>query len=160
MQKEKSQRPIDRFPFSRLGTSYFAEQSYCEKRVELWLRNPGSLVSVPAEIEKKLPEAKLQEELAACGTEFHESISRGAIPASESEVEKMLQVGQSLVLAESTFQCSYHGLSLIGRPDAICFEGQKSVLCIGIQSYELQSTSTESSGATTALRLSSRAAKF
>lgn len=68
MKKVKFERPLDRFPFSRIGVSYFAEQAYCEKRVELWLRNPSSLVSVPAEIEKVLPEAKLQEELAACGT--------------------------------------------------------------------------------------------
>src|ERR1700674_4716273 len=103
MKKVKFERPLDRFPFSRIGVSYFAEQAYCEKRVELWLRNPSSLVSVPAEIEKGLPEARLQEELAACGTEFHESISRGAMPASESEVEEMLRAGQSLVLAESSF---------------------------------------------------------
>lgn len=129
MKKVRFESPLDRFPFSRIGVSYFAEQAYCEKRVELWLRNPGSLVSVPADIEKELPEANLQEELAACGTEFHESISRGAKPASEPEVEEMLRAGQSLVLAESSFQGDYHGLPLIGQPDAICFEGQ-NVSCV------------------------------
>lgn len=129
MKKEKIEHPLDRFPFPRIGVSYFAEQAYCEKRVELWLRNPSSLVSVPAEIEKEIPEVKLQEELAACGTEFHESISRGAMPASMSEIEEMLRAGQSLVLSESSFQGDYHGLPLIGQPDAICFEGQK-VPCV------------------------------
>jgi len=126
MKKEKFEPPLDRFPFSRIGVSYFAEQAYCEKRVELWLRNPSSLVSVPAEIEQETPEAKLQEALAACGTEFHESMSRGAMSGPMSEIEEMLQAGQSLVLAESSFQGDYHDLPLIGQPDAICFEGQKA----------------------------------
>lgn len=51
MKKESSELPLYRFPFPRIGISYFAEQAYCEKRVKLWLRNLGRLVSVPAEIE-------------------------------------------------------------------------------------------------------------
>jgi hypothetical protein len=47
MKKEQFERRLDRFPFSRTGVSYFAEQASCEKRVELWLQNPSSLVSVP-----------------------------------------------------------------------------------------------------------------
>lgn len=129
MSQESIERPLDRFPFPRIGISYFAEQAYCEKRIELWLRTPGSLVSVPAEIERDSPEAKLQEELADYGTEFHESMSRSTLQLSDSQFEKGLRTGQSITLAESSFQGDYHGLPLIGQPDAICFDGMRAT-CI------------------------------
>jgi PD-(D/E)XK nuclease superfamily protein/PASTA domain-containing protein len=126
MKKEPLVHPLDHFPFPRIGISYFAEQAYCEKRVELWLRNPGNLVSVPAEIDQDTPEAKSQEELASRGKEFHESMVCGALSVSASEVEKKRRAGQSITLAEPSFQGDYDGLPLIGRPDAILFEGMRA----------------------------------
>jgi hypothetical protein len=126
MKKKSVVRPLDQFPFPRIGISYFAEQAYCEKRVELWLRNPGSLVSVPAEIAQVTPEAELQEELAFRGKEFHESMACGALSVSASEVEERLTAGESFTLAEPSFQGDYRGLPLIGRPDAIVFDGMRA----------------------------------
>ena len=104
----------------------FAEQAYCEKRIERSLRSPRNLVSVPAELDLDSPEAKSQEELASGGKDFHESISHGAWSVSVSELENGLRAGQSIALAESSFQGDYDGLPLIGQPDAILFEGMRA----------------------------------
>lgn len=125
MKTENFVRPLDHFPFPRIGISYFAEQAYCEKRVELWLRNPGNLVSVPAEIDRDIPEAKSQEELACRGKEFHESMACGASSVSTSALEDGLRAGQSVAVAEPSFQGDYDGLPLIGQPDAILFLGTR-----------------------------------
>ncbi|HXG67814.1 MAG TPA: PD-(D/E)XK nuclease family protein [Blastocatellia bacterium] len=122
-------RPIDRYPHSLLGISHIAEQAYCEQMVDLWLQNPGSLTSVPAIYEERLeevPEARRQVDLAGGGTQFHESVSSAAAPASWDEIKEMLRSGHSLTMLESRLQGSYDSLALVGRPDAVCFDGWKA----------------------------------
>jgi hypothetical protein len=126
MKKESVGRPLDHFPFPRIGISYFAEQSYCEKRVELWLRNPSNVISIPAEIDLDSPEAKTQEELVSRGKEFHESVACEPLAVATSKVEEGVHAEQSITLAESSFQADYDGLPLIGRPDAVLFEGMRA----------------------------------
>lgn len=119
-------RPIDRFPHQSLGVSYIAQQAYCEQMIDLWLQNPGGLISVPAIFEERieqLPEAKRQIELADQGTEFHDSISSSAVSISWDEIKEMLKSGQSLTLLETSLQGGYEDLPIVGRPDAICFDG-------------------------------------
>ena len=110
MKKESLIRPLDRFPFPRIGIWYFAEQAYSERCPELWRRNPGNLVSVPAEIALNSSEAKSEEDLTSRGKEFHKSMACGTLPVTTSEIMKGLQAGKSIRLAEPFFQGDYDGL--------------------------------------------------
>lgn len=125
MKRKKSERPLDRFPYSEIGVSYFAEQAYCEKRVELWLQNPttSGLVSVPAALEG-LPEAQNQEDLVTSGKEFHEAVESASTPLSSSEIAQAVQLGRSFALAESRLTGEYRGVRLRGRPDHVFFDGR------------------------------------
>src|SRR6267142_4320669 len=116
MKKEKFERPLDRFPFPRIGVSYFAEQAYCEKRVELWLRNPtaNGIVSVPAALESG-PEAQNQEDLLASGKDFHEALEDASVPLSSSEKAKAVELGWPFAEAESRLTGKYRGIKLRGR---------------------------------------------
>jgi CRISPR/Cas system-associated exonuclease Cas4 (RecB family) len=127
MQKKKSERPLDRFPYSEVGVSYFAEQAYCEKRVELWLDNPtaSGLVSVPAAFEG-LPEAQCQEDLVTSGKEFHEAVERVSTPLSSAEIAQAVQLGHSFALSESRLTGEHKGVRLRGRPDHVFFDGQQA----------------------------------
>ena len=119
----KPVRPWDLFPGETLGASYLAEQAYCEKRVELWLGNPGSLVSVPREIEGEGPAALLQEELADIGSQFHQGVSERAPVVTPVEVRKRLAAGEQLILLESGLSGKHRTIPLGGVPDAVCFQG-------------------------------------
>jgi hypothetical protein len=114
MKRKKSQRPLDRFPYSEIGVSYFAEQAYCEKRVELWLQNPttSGLVSVPAALEG-LPEAQDQEDLVTSGKEFHEAVESASTPLSSSEIAKAVQLGRSFALTDSNQLQTSHRVQLL-----------------------------------------------
>lgn len=122
--------PWDRYPFEALGASYFAEQAYCEKRVDLWLKDPGDLVSIPKQIEGKVPGAVFQQELADVGTQFHQSTSDKAAPISRSDLKAQLRAGKSVILVESAFSASYRKLPLAGVPDAVCFDGRNAACVI------------------------------
>lgn len=125
----ENMRPIDRYKHPLLGISLIAEQAYCEQMVDLWLQNPSRLTSVPAIYEERIeefPEAKRQVALAGGGTQFHESVSSTAVPASWNEIKEMLRSGRSLTMLESRLQGSYDSLALVGRPDAVCFDGWKA----------------------------------
>ena len=127
MKRTKSDRPLDRFPYSEVGVSYFAEQAYCEKRVELWLQNPTTtgLVSVPAALEG-LPEAQDQADLISSGKEFHAAVESATTPLSPSKVAQAVQRGRSFALAESRLTGEYRGVRLRGRPDHLFFDGQNA----------------------------------
>jgi len=120
---KKPVRPWDLFPREALGASYLAEQAYCEKRVELWLGNPGSLVSVPRQIEGEGPAALLQEELADIGSQFHQGVSETAPVITPVEVRNRLAAGEQLILLESGLSAKYRTIPLGGVPDAVCFQG-------------------------------------
>jgi hypothetical protein len=122
--------PWDRYPLEALGASYFAEQAYCEKRVDLWLKDPGNLVSIPKQIEGKVPGAVFQQELADVGTQFHQAASDKAAPISRSDLKADLRAGKSVILVESPFSASYRKLPLAGVPDAVCFDGRNAACVI------------------------------
>lgn len=125
MKRKKSERPLDRFPYSEVGVSYFAEQAYCEKRVDLWLQNPTrtGLVSVPAALEGR-PEAQDQEDLITSGKEFHEAVESATKPLSPSEITQAVQLGRPFAEAESRLTGEYGGVRLRGRPDYVFFDGR------------------------------------
>jgi hypothetical protein len=124
IKNEKRKLPFDLYPYSSVGVSHFAEQAYCEKRVDLWLQNPTQgLVSVPSQVAEEMPEAKRIRELVDTGTEFHESITRGALPLHWEEAKEILRAGEALTLLEYSFKGGSHGLPVVGRPDAVCFNG-------------------------------------
>jgi hypothetical protein len=127
--RDEYKRPIDLHPFAALGVSYIAQQAYCEQMIDLWLKNPSRLISIPAAMEARLeevPEAKRQLQMAAQGAEFHDSVGGCGAPASWEEVKEVLRSGRSLTLLEAGLQGGYHGLPIVGRPDAICFDGWKA----------------------------------
>lgn len=125
MKRRKSERPLARFPYPEVGVSYFAEQAYCEKRVDLWLQNPTrtGLVSVPAELEGR-PEARDQEDLITSGKEFHEAVESAIKPLSSSEIARAVQLGSPFDLSESRLIGEYRGVRLRGRPDHVFFDGR------------------------------------
>jgi hypothetical protein len=138
--RDEYKRPIDLYPFRALGVSYIAEQAYCEQMIDLWLKNPSGLISIPAGMEARIeevPEAKRQLQLANRGTEFHDSVSSSGVPASWEEIKEILRSGRSLTVLESGLRGDYHGLPIAGRPDAICFDGWNT-------SYVLEYKVTES----------------
>jgi hypothetical protein len=122
--------PLDRYPFEALGASYFAEQAYCEKRVDLWLNDPGNLVAIPKRIEGKVSGAVLQQELADFGTQFHQSVSDNAAPIACADLRAKLRAGKSVTLLESAFSANYRKLRLAGVPDAVCFDGRDAACVI------------------------------
>lgn len=127
--RDEYKRPLDIYPFGALGVSYIAQQAYCEQMIDLWLKNPSGLISIPAGMEARIeevPEAKRQLQMADQGTEFHDSVSSSGSPASWEEIKELLRSGRSLTLLESGLQGDYHGLPIVGRPDAICFDGWKA----------------------------------
>lgn len=126
----RGKTPWSRFPQSSLGISYIAEQAYCEKRVDLWLESPGELVSIPMGFAGELPGILIQEELAKEGTNFHEAMSEGAKPISRKDLETKLKAGQKLVISEPTFRGTFSRLPLIGRPDAVFFDGNNAACII------------------------------
>ncbi len=118
--------PLTRYPHTLLGISYIAEQSYCEKRVDLWLDNPGDLVSVPAQARHDDPVVMLQEALADHGTAFHESVADAAQELKWDDIRLLLEVGCKLTLLEPPFQGTYESVPPVGRADAVCFDGLKA----------------------------------
>jgi CRISPR/Cas system-associated exonuclease Cas4 (RecB family) len=115
--------PWARYPLEALGASSFAEQAYCEKRVELWLDDPGKLISIPKRVEGTTPAATLRQEVADLGTQFHQSASEHAQPVARSQIMARLRAGESMTLVETAFSGAYGNLPLIGVPDVVCFRG-------------------------------------
>ncbi len=118
--------PWARYPFASLFAFYVAEQSYCEKRVELWLKNPGELISVPREAEQSSAEAVVQERLAFMGQRTHHELAAGAVPLQPEELAVRLQLGGRVWLVESPLRTNFRGIPLVGAPDAVCFEEGKA----------------------------------
>lgn len=121
----RKKTPWDRYPYPELRTTIIAEQSYCEKRVALWLKDPGDLVSVPRELEDH-PRAATQKLLSDLGTLGHAAISDQAQPVDPAQFTVRLAMGGRMWLAESKFSADFQGFPLAGIPDAVCFEDGKA----------------------------------
>jgi hypothetical protein len=122
--------PWTRYPFEALGPSYFAQQAYCEKQVELWLDDPGKLVSIPKRVEGKVLGAIVQQEVVDRGTQFHHSASEHVQLVARSQVLARLDAGESMALVETAFSGAYGDLPLVGIPDAVCFRGRDAACVI------------------------------
>lgn len=119
--------PWDSYPYESLWVSCVSEQAYCEKRVELWLKDPGDLVSVPRRLEQIDPGAVAQARLAANGKLGHGDLSAGAEAVQTAEILTRLALGQRFWLVESEFPGEFRGFPLLGKPDAICFGDGRAV---------------------------------
>lgn len=123
--------PFDRLPYPSLHVNEMAQQEYCEKMVDLWLENPATdRVSFPPELfEEKFESQELtqqvlkQEEHVALGTEFHKVMEKSDLELSWSKAIKLLKKGQSLTFLECNLKGSYNKLPILGRADAVCFDG-------------------------------------
>ncbi len=112
--------PWSRCPYSCLPVSLIAEHSYCEKRLELWLNDPGERVSVPRELENA-PEAARQEDAALAGRRAHERMAAAAVLVPREVAEEAARERQAIIV-ESGFAASFDGLPIKGIPDVACFD--------------------------------------
>ncbi len=109
--------PWSRYPYARLPVWLLAEHSYCEKRLELWLEDPGQRVSVPRDWEDT-PGASSQEGAAAAGKLAHALMAATAAVGPREAIEREGRV----YLAESPFSASFDGLPIAGVPDVACLD--------------------------------------
>ena len=119
----KVQTPWERFPFTVLPVSTIAEQCYCEHRVDLWLRAPGNMVSVPRSLEQTHGPPMRQIDLANAGTDFHERASQDVTRLSATELRKIVKHSPTVQLLESPLEGEFGSYPIAGVPDAVCFEG-------------------------------------
>jgi len=101
-----------------------AEHSYCEKRIELWLENPGERISVPRELEGAgIP----QERIALSGRTVHAALAAQAQPVEELttvalEMVSMRSAIVPVVLTELRLAATYKGLPIAGVPDDVIIQ--------------------------------------
>ena len=96
-----------------------AEQEYCEMKVDLELRHP--------EIEeqfRELPEAAEQIEALERGKEFHKEAASEAVPVPAEDLPRMILSRQPFTLVEFPLRGHFGKLPLIGRADALHFNGK------------------------------------
>jgi len=116
--------PWSRCPYPCLPVWLITEHSYCEKRLELWLNDPGERVSVPRKLEGTA-EAAGQEAAASAGREAHARMAAAAVPAPREVIEERAREGRVIVV-ESRFSASFDGLPIVGIPDVVCFDHGKA----------------------------------
>jgi hypothetical protein len=118
--------PWERFPLRVLPVSYIVEQCYCEHRVHLWLRKPGSRISIPRQLEGKPGPALRQQRLAEAGTAFHHqaAATSGTEPTliEYRELRALVRRSAYVQMLEVPLLASYMQFPIAGIPDAVCFE--------------------------------------
>lgn len=110
--------PIDLLPGPSVPVWRLATQEFCELKVDLELRHP--------EVEtrfRKIPEAAVQVEAMDLGKEFHADIASEAVPILAEEIPALIRARQPFTLAEFSLHGNYKNIPIIGRPDAIHFNG-------------------------------------
>lgn len=115
----KRRRPIDLLGGPSVPVYRMAEQEFCELKVDLELRHP--------EIQRDLrvlPEVAEQIEKIERGKEFHEALAVPAEPISVADVQLLVSSRRPFTLIESSLLGRFGSLPLIGRPDALHFEGE------------------------------------
>lgn len=100
---------------SAVGISTVAGQWYCEKKVDLSFRHREIPIGSPA---------------LASGVEGHEALSRDAEPVSAEAFEEALRRGETVTLQESGFEGRYLGVSILGVPDLVTFQGRSGRLLL------------------------------
>ncbi len=129
--------PWSRYPFPALRVWILAEQSYCEKRVDLWLEEPGERVSIPRQMEGT-DEAAALALAAASGREVHATAASQAAPIAPWWLSLLQATDRPYVLVETLFRAEFAGLPVEGIPDAAMFKGRAAELVLD---YKLSSAS-------------------
>lgn len=114
--------PWNRYPYPRLSTADIADQSYCEKRVHLWLQDPGRRISVPRQIEHMSLSALAHEALVDAGVELHQSIAGLAEPLAKEMLTEKIALGESTWVLETGWSAEFAGFPIGGVPDAVYFD--------------------------------------
>jgi hypothetical protein len=114
----KRRRPIDILEGLSVPVYRMAEQEFCELKVDLELRNPQIEDQLRA-----LPEVAEQLERVDRGKEFHAVVAAPAEPISADDLQKLISSRQPFTLIESSLRGRFGSLPLIGRPDAVHFDG-------------------------------------
>ena len=117
----KRRRPLDLLEGLSVPVYRMAEQEFCEMKVDLELRHPQIEDQLRA-----LPEVAEQLEGVGRGKEFHETVAAPAEPISADDLQKLVSSGQPFTLIESSLRGRFGSLPLIGRPDAVHFDGRGS----------------------------------
>lgn len=114
----KRRRPVDLLEGLSVPVYRMAEQEFCELKVDLELRHPQIEEQLRA-----LPEVAEQLEAIDRGKEFHEIVAAPAEPISADDLQKLVSSRQPFTLIESSLRGRFGSLPLIGRPDAVHFDG-------------------------------------
>lgn len=127
----KKTTPFATYPNQSLAVSVIASQAYCEKQVDLMLKHPEILPPVPIEIvEEKTPirlkKIEQQKERAKTGKEVHEIIASSHEVLSLPTATELLRSGKSLTLTELSLKGKFGKFPIIGRPDAVYFNGMNA----------------------------------
>lgn len=137
----KVSAPWNRYPYRSLSVSDIADQSYCEKRVHLWLKDPGRRISVPRQIEHVSLSALAHEALVDAGEELHLSIAGLAEPLDSETLIEKIAIGNSVWALETGWSAEFAGFPISGVPDAVYFDQGRPWMVIeykNIESNQLQ----------------------
>jgi hypothetical protein len=110
-------------PLDILGTQFvpvhrFADQAFCEMKLDIELRHPHVLDSIRGTVADTSRETSRED-----GRSFHAAAAEGAAPASPEVFRELLRSRRPFILLESPFQGTYKDLRFAGRPDAVRFDG-------------------------------------
>lgn len=114
----KLNRPLDLLPGLRVPVYLMAEQEFCEMKVDIEIRHPN--------IEEKFrahPRLRGHVNGMDLGRDFHEAVAAPAESISPKALRQLISTRQPLTLLESSLEGHFGGLALIGRPDALYFDG-------------------------------------
>jgi hypothetical protein len=128
VQVARRRTPWERLGSAALPVSCIAEQSYCEHRLHLWLKEAGRRTSVPRSLEDEAASRAI-EQAAQAGIEFHARAAAGASPMLIDDARKLLRRVDSIQLLESQLEAAIEGTPIIGILDAACAESG-SVRCV------------------------------
>lgn len=98
-----------------LPVSILAQQWYCEKKVDLAMRYPGT--------EERSSEME-------AGTAGHDQLESGSVPISKERLESGLSRGERFTLFELPLEGSWEEIAIWGRPDLVRLEGRSARLVV------------------------------
>lgn len=104
-----------RFGLDLIPASIIAGQWFCEKAVDLSLRNPS--LGIPS----------LEMDM---GTFGHEIATSKAEALAEPEVKRLIKSGKKQSLSEAPFRGTFHGITIKGYPDYVEFKQGKALLLL------------------------------
>lgn len=139
MGKNERQRPtpLDLYQSSvglRLGVSYVAEQAYCEKRVDLWLQDPGNRLHVPRHLQDvEDPEAAETVKSAEVGVAVHETLLGDLLVPEGARLRDVLDLRGQRPVAELSLEGSYGRLGLVGKPDLVFVGGGQASMIVELK---------------------------